>query len=129
MKVIDFTRASNFNTNHRKERHFYRSYTACAIIDGKIIELVDLRLYATNSRHYACVWIKEKAAHSSGTGFSSGYGYHRASAAAGIALEQAGVKLSESISGRGETAIENALKAIVEYLTENNYVHIVIAHS
>ena len=52
--------------------------------------------------------------HTCGSGSAGGYGYHRASAAAGEAITNAGFKLSESINGAGDTAIEDALCAIAQ---------------
>lgn len=47
-----------------------------------------------------------------GGAYAGGYGYHRASAAADAAIKRAGITLSDSISGIGDAAIRDALKAI-----------------
>lgn len=76
------------------------------------------RIYNTDSRAYACLWINSptrKNRHSvslSGGGYAGGYGYHKASAALQCAINDAQIELDESISGRGESAMTDALAAI-----------------
>lgn len=111
---------------HRKEKHFVRQYT---VINQSFKELITMRFYATPSASYVCVWINSKAPSISlaGGGKATGYGYHRDSSAARVALEDAGIILSEAIDGRGDGAIEEALKAVATKLT-NEPLHIVEAH-
>ena len=78
--------------------------------------IVDLRIYEGRSRSasvvYALAWINALGEYGNGKGSAGGYGYDKYSAAAGEALESAGVTLSERIEGVGETAIRAALVAI-----------------
>ncbi len=102
---------------NRKEKHFYQQYSV-AVKDGKEIHVpVMLRLYGTGAMSYACLWVQRAGkdqAWGSGGGRAGGYGYHRPSQAAGDAIINAGIELSEDIGGRGDSAIEHALKAIAE---------------
>ena len=98
-------------------------------------EPVVLRLYWSKVTAYACLWVRGETAldaqgstvrlmpgssagdgcgSASGSGRAAGYGYHKASAAAGEAIRNAGFTLSEAINGRGESAIVDALLAIAQ---------------
>lgn len=104
-------KTENTINNNRKGNNYIGQYT---LLDKKTCAVwAELRLYATPSRHYACVWLfgRENGCISGGA-YAGGYGYHRASAAADAAIKRAGITLSESISGRGDTAIIDALTAI-----------------
>lgn len=97
--------------SNRKENSFYKQMT---LISRDFEELATVRFYCTSTRVYCCVWINDAATQTyiSGGGYAGGYGYHKASAAMEAALNDAGVTLSESISGRGESAMNDALQAI-----------------
>jgi len=77
-------------------------------------DLITCRFYMGRSRSasvvYCSVWVHHEKCYTSGTGNAGGYGYHKESAALDEALRSAGVKLSRSINGTGET--EEALKAV-----------------
>jgi len=115
---------TKFTTRHRKEgKCFFRSVTVVSLAakpwhDGRMPEAITARIYGTGSSNTACVWINTTTKkhpdglHVSGSGKAGGYGYHRPSAALGQALCNAGFALSESISGRGESAMREALLAI-----------------
>ena len=118
---------TKFTTSHRKEgKYYFDSYSA--IIPSKYYEnaanaVVELRLYGTGSKNYACLWVHDSSNSgivTSGTGSAGGYGYHRPSAAAAEAIENAGITLSEDISGRGDGAIESAVFAIAKMLGHDN---------
>ena len=100
--------------SNRKEKAFSHQYTLCVVVKGDVKEVMQARIYSTNSRNYACVWISStgKTPYASGGGYAGGYGYHRASAALSNALDDAGITLSEAIDGRGESAMEESLTAI-----------------
>jgi hypothetical protein len=115
-------------TKNRKANHFYGGYKVLTIVDGEIKELIDLRFYATQAKHYACVWIKDSKGWGYGGGNAGGYGYHRESQATEEALADAGVTLSQGIGGVGTTAIEEALEAIVKDMG-HNYVYISRFHA
>lgn len=76
---------------------------------------------------YACVWVHGSIS-TSGGGKAGGYGYHKASAALQNALTDAGVKLSEDIGGRGETAMTDALAAMAHAMGHRKF-HIHNAHA
>lgn len=105
-----------FNINHRKENNFIRQFTGVTLEAGKIEEAVTLRLYGTDSRCYACLWTYGNGIYKSGSAYAGGYGYHRGSAAAAYAIENAGYILSEDIAGRGNGAIREAVEAIVRLI-------------
>lgn len=104
---------------HRKEDKFYQQYTGIVFNGHCAYDAVVLRLYKTDARHYCCVWVDGKCAWGApssskyrvGSGFVSGYGYHRASAAAYEALKNAGIEFDVDFSGCGDTAIKEALTA------------------
>lgn len=123
---------------HRKENHFYQQYslicfdpskTECchSVYENGFSEVVILRLYATQARTYACVWLHTSSCHQAGSGMASGYGYHRGSQAAELAFESAGITFDAPIGGVGESAIRNALKAIAIELGLPHY-HIIEAY-
>lgn len=111
--------------SNRKENAFYKQFSVYALdmpdYNGEPRELVCLRLYATEARHYACIWIQGNDVYGYGGGNASGYGYHRASAAAQEAIRDAGITLDEYIDGRGDEAIRAALKAIAEAAGSRKY--------
>lgn len=116
---------TKFTSFHRKENKcYFDSYSAIVIrpdYDGKpfVHTPVELRLYGTGNSNTAAIWIHDHSnsgISTSGTGSAGGYGYHRPSAAADEAIRNAGFTLDESISGRGEQAIELAVQAIAEAL-------------
>ena len=71
---------------------------------------------ASASTMYASIWIYDEKHHTSGSGKAGGYGYHKQSAAISDAIESAGIELNEDISGRGDSAIKEALEAIAATL-------------
>lgn len=117
MRAFILTNEGKFNMNHRKEKYFSKAYIGVAVVEGDILQPVYLRLYDTPSRAYACVWVRgyrgKEYIDKKGSGFAGGCGYHMASAAAEIAINNAGIELSESISGTGDGAIRSAVEAIM----------------
>lgn len=79
-------------------------------------EIADLRIYGTQSTNRACVWVHKRggkeSVYTSGAGKAGGYGYHRASAAAEAALNDAGFTFTKGISGVGDDAIKEGLLAV-----------------
>lgn len=119
MKTLNITPTeTGFNRNHRKENNFMESFELLTVDNGKIKHLATLRIYGTKAQNYAAIWIHDSKTNiwTSGTGSAGGYGYHRPSAAAAEAIKSAGVKLSHSISGRGDRATEEALLSIGKFL-------------
>lgn len=108
-----------FKTSHRKEKFFMEEFSAFAleVREGKasLKQVVSLRIYgtSTNGSNTACIWVHTRDGQcKSGSGHAGGFGYHRPSAAAQEAIYGAGYELSEDIDGRGDSAIESAVKAI-----------------
>ena len=102
---------ANTISSNRKESNYIGQYT---LLDKKTCAVwAELRLYATPSRHYACFWLfgRENGCISGGA-YAGGYGYHRASAAANAAMQRAGITLSDNMSGVGDAAIRDALRAV-----------------
>lgn len=122
------TAKTKFTTSHRKEgKCFFRSMTVISLAskpwqNGTIAEPITARIYGTGSGNTACLWINVTTAkhpdgiHTSGSGRAGGGGYHRPSAALGEAIVNAGFTLDESISGRGEPAMREALLAMAKAL-------------
>lgn len=126
-KVIAFNPAQDMPRVYRdrEEKHFYTGYKVVCISEGGMVELVDARLGATDSCHYASVWLdcfysNENFAcengRAYGAGKAGGYGYHRASAALDSALRRAGMKFNIGCSGMGESMMQDCLLAAGEYL-------------
>lgn len=135
----ELTKAPKFTISHRKENHFYNQYTAVVFNGKSAYDAVTLRLYATEAKHYCCLWINDNCSwikatrdsyYRSGSGSAGGFGYHRASAAAQEAIYNAGIELSENIAGRGDTAIEEAVYSIAAAMWggKGYYIHIVKAN-
>lgn len=103
----------NFNRNHRKENHYQGSYI---IVDKALNVKLDCRVYGTAAKNYACIWMSGEGRMYSGSGDANGYGYHRTSQAVGHAIKGMGIELQQPIEGRGDSAMEEALKAIAEYM-------------
>lgn len=106
-----------FNRSHRKEKgsfHF-SSYIVVDLADDNPVyfarasQPVTLRLYSTQARTTACVWV---AGGGRGSGSAGGYGYHRPSAAAQEALNNAGFTFDRRFDGAGDSAIEEAMLAV-----------------
>ena len=89
------------------------------VTDG-LKEVITVRCYmgrsASASTVYASIWVNAPDIHTSGKGKAGGYGYHKASAAIGDAINSAGITLDTDISGVGNSAILDALTAIANAL-------------
>ena len=127
MKVTSITPTDGIKISHRKEKYFEKQLTLVAIYKGNLIELATLRIYHTSVMAYACIWVHDKVhnIYCTGSGSAEGGGYHKAprtnfprakfigaSASMEGALYKAGIRLSESISGRGEKIMEESLIAL-----------------
>jgi hypothetical protein len=107
---------------NRKEHHFTNSYKVVSVIDGKLIEIVDLRIYCTTSRVYACVWVhdKQSGTYRSGGGHAGGYGYDKESAAVWEALNDMGIDF-RGLNGVGSGAIEEGLLTLASDILGYEY--------
>ncbi len=111
MKVVTFQHGINALTiSHRKEKKYTKSI--CFVDRESIEKKVEARIYWTDSRCYCCIWIQHPQAWVSSSGYAGGWGYHKESAALADALRNAGIELSEDISGRGEYAMDEAILAL-----------------
>ena len=108
MKIESFNPIQGINTkSHRKEKGYAGTHL---VIDANLDVKLDLRIYWTESRCYACVWF----AGASGSGYAGGYGYEKTSAAAEAAFRCAGLKISGlSASGMIAEALELIAKEIL----------------
>lgn len=106
------------NPTHNKDRYFRQQYTGIAAKGDNIDTNVIVRIYETKNRVYACVWVMSPKLEDivRGSAFAGGYGYHMASKAVGDALGNAGFKLKDSIGGKGDGAIVDAIVAVMECL-------------
>jgi hypothetical protein len=115
-RIVSFTpRESDKIRTHRKEKTgLYREYALIDMAEGRAA--VTLRIYWPGSVAYACVWIDSRyGGLARGAGRAGGGGYCKASAAAGAALADAGVKLEHDIDGRGLESIRGALEAFARW--------------
>lgn len=117
---------SNMNQNsetlisNRKEDHFFSQRS---LIDPKTgREAICVRFYHAprGSVMYCCVWVNPcdynapESSYGHGGGRAGGYGYCKASAAFDDAVRSMGIELNESVSGRGDAALESAMYAIAK---------------
>lgn len=122
---------NKFSRSHRKEgKCFFNSVSVISLAgkpwaDGRLDSEVELRLYGTGAKNFACLWVLGQDRR--GSGSAGGYGYHRPSAAAQEAIRNAGISLAINIDGRGEEAIREAMLAIAKALKVKHPV-IVEAH-
>lgn len=119
VKFLDGDYSGNGISTNRKENNFCMAYQVIAPpVKGDTFNpvarvIIECRFYCTNAASRCCIWIHSTdAAWRSGGAMAGGYGYHRPSAALESALEKAGVKLSQPIRGRGESAMVATLLAI-----------------
>jgi hypothetical protein len=113
----------NENSNaikYDKEKELIRSWNVIVNSNDGLKNIITARCYmgrsASASTMYASIWIYDEKHHTSGSGKAGGYGYHKQSAAISDAIESAGIELNEDISGRGDSAIKEALEAIAATL-------------
>lgn len=126
---IDLTKTGSNACNFQGDKDLLASYTVVAKTKKGFSEPITARVWRSYNADgaaplYAAVWISSEDFQLSGAGKAIGYGYHKASTAIADALQTAGVILDEDISGRGDSAIRNALTATAKVLGFNN-VHIV----
>jgi hypothetical protein len=117
------TQKANITAMRETSRNMYRKDALSreiAVLDpSNGYAIVTARLYYPGNTAYACIWISStsKTPYARGTGKAGGYGYHKESAALSEAIADAGIKLSECISGRGERAMRDACEAIARAVT------------
>jgi hypothetical protein len=125
MKVTNLSAANAINAkSHRKEDWAYTQYTLLDLSGESVYCSVTLRIYFKSSSNmvYACFWFNLNGeTYGSGSGRAGGYGYHKGSAAAAEAFRAAGFTFDEHISGRGDSAITDALEAIANHAGITKY--------
>ncbi len=117
----DATKKTKFSSSHRKEKSSME-FESWSVVDmdqdpyensREIYGKIELRLFHTDARATACLWINcGDKFHTQGSGSAGGCGYHRGSAAADEAIRNAGLTLAKVIDGCGNSAITDALLAI-----------------
>ena len=111
----DFYAISEAAYNARDKQALLHQYSVIAETENGIRELVIARLYASLRRganRVTCILWTDGRHNANASGWASGYGYHKGSAALADAISNAGIKLSENIAGCGERAMCEALLAI-----------------
>ena len=102
--------------NYGNKKELVNSWNVIVDSDDGLKNIITVRCYmdrsSSASTMYASIWIYDEKHHTSGSGESGGYGYHKASAAIADAIESAGITLNENIAGAGDSAIEQALEAV-----------------
>lgn len=120
--TLNTAKPCKFTPSHRKEgKCFFSSMSVVSLsskprLDGVLDPAITLRLYGTGSRNSACLWVSHGDDYRNGSGQAGGYGYHRPSAAAQEAINNAGFALDTPIDGLGEEAMREALLAIAKCL-------------
>lgn len=114
-------KSTKFNRLHRREQNGFMEEISILVppaewqrIYKEWRSVVTLRIYGTSARNYACLWTHGDAPEHcrNGSGVAGGYGYHRPSAAAQEAINNAGFVLSKPIDGVGDQAMREALFAV-----------------
>ena len=128
VKFFEAQQNMSVTIREREENNIKRGYKAiCISEDGKLRELVDLRIGQTASTAYACVWLHVAGygTYAYGSGKAGGYGYHRSSAAAEDAFRSAGMMFNQSFGGGGDSMTREAVQAAGEYLADGAPVYVV----
>lgn len=89
-----------------------------AMTERGLREIVTVRCYMAQggSVVYCSLWIHTDTLHCAGHGQAGGGGYHKASAAFDVAICSAGIQLDESINAAGDSAMDDAVRAIASAL-------------
>ena len=118
--TYDPTAKTSYTSSHRRESGGLHKEFAMVITSkyrpGEAHSVVTLRLYWPASTCYACLWVNSDPVHTQGSGKAGGYGYCKASSAAGQAIRNAGFTLDREIDGAGLEALREAMKAIAAEL-------------
>lgn len=102
------------------EKEMIRAMSVIGMKGGKMREVVTARWWRSRSRSasvvYATIWVNAQDGGCSGHGKAGGGGYHKESAALGVAIRNAGITLASPIEARGDGAIDDAMRAIALHL-------------
>lgn len=114
--TYDPTAKTSYTSSHRRESAGLHKEFAMVIpspyLPGEAQAIATLRLYWPGTVCYACIWVNSDPVHTQGSGKAGGYGYCKASSAAGQAIRNAGFHLDSRIDGVGIGAIRAAMRAI-----------------
>jgi len=114
--IAKFEPQRGINSTHRKEGNAFYSVSLIDLDAGQEVAVMRLYYSKSGARNYACLWVFREPFYASGSGYAGGYGYHRPSAAAQTAFRKAGITLAEPIDGLGDTAIEDAMRALGDHM-------------
>ena len=115
-----FTKSDFYNIKEsafkaRDKQALLHQYAVLAETKNGIREIVIARLYASLRRganRVTCILWTDGEHNANASGWASGYGYHKGSAALADAIRNAGIELTDNISGCGDATMREALLAI-----------------
>lgn len=115
------TEIHNIKESARKahDRQPMVQYIGAHYIEGdNLHEVVSTKVFRAfqGSVTTVILWVYGKDKWISASGRAGGYGYHKGSAALQEAIDNSKIKISESINGRGDVAMEMAIEAIAKAL-------------
>lgn len=103
---------------------------------GNLREVICARFWMARSADgaspvYCSVWVRGlgNQEYFAGHGRARGCGYHKASAAMQFAFDNAGIRLSEPIDGRGDSEMERAMLAITKTLGFDHEKAYILTHA
>lgn len=84
------------------QKHFYKAAHLVGLVDGKIMDLCEIRIYGTGKTNTAILWMHSPVLglYGSSKGHSGGYGYNREDAAIQRAIEGLGVDIEGYATAR-----------------------------
>lgn len=112
-KALDFNMCVTVNVVVPMKRAERTDYSAT---NGHLHDLITVRCSNTQAVTRASVWITSGERYGAGHGKAGGYGYHRRSQAIENALRSAGVTFAQPFGGCGDSAVEDALRALARFL-------------
>lgn len=108
------------NASYPENKEVTGSKQAVVYCNGELKNPVTVKWFmgrsSSASKVYCCLWVKGEDLYTSGSGTAAGYGYHKPSAAFGNAVRSAGIELDTDVDGRGDSAVDEAILAIVRAL-------------
>jgi hypothetical protein len=112
---------SNIQTSDKDIRKYRRENlfkSQISVVEKSTLsEPITCRFYLSGATAYCVIWINTNNALYVGKGKAGGYGIHRTSGALQDAINSLGIVLDSSIDGRGDSAIDSALKALHKALS------------
>lgn len=111
----------------RRDNGFYKEIAALDPATGRAV--VTARFYIPGTTCYCALWINAPEKWARGNGKAGGGGYHKPSAALSDAIKDAGIQLSQSIHGVGDTAMTDAVEAMAKALTGKRRFIVHTAHA